>query len=162
MGTRAIPANRLLAAHAEVNKVFFTAEHLVVQGEQALIEPILVFSSSMFLPVVIAKAEAMAKFLFGSSEVLGIRRSITDQGLMGVEADVRAVDGSPEGVLRGLLLTRASEQVFGFETGPIQSQLLDLAGVIAYYRNEGAPALRGERDDVISADILTSQNWSST
>lgn len=159
MGTRAIPATRLLAAHAEAHKAFFTSDGFIIQGQQALVEPIIVFSPSMFLPAVIAKAESMAKFLFGSSEMFGTRRSTNDLGLLGIEADVMAIDGSAQGVLRGLLLARASEQVFGLLLSPVKSQLVDLSQITAYYRNDGAPALRGEKDDVISADLLLNQNW---
>lgn len=159
MGTRAIPASRLLASHAEVLKAYFTSEGLQVAGEKALLDPLIVFSPSMYLPAVIAKAESLAKFVFGSADVLGVRRSVNDLGVLGVEADVKAVDGSPEGVLRGLLLARASEQVFDMNLLFGKSQLIDVARITAYYRGEGAAAVRGERDDVISADVTSSYEW---
>lgn len=162
MGTRAIPASRLLAAHAEANRAFFTSDGLIIQGEQALLEPIIVFSPSMFLPAVITKAESIAKFIFGSADMMGTRRSTNELGLLGIEADVMAVDGSPQGILRGLLLARASEQVFGLLLNPMKSQLIDVAAISSYYRNEGAPALRGEIDDVISADLLLDYDWNQS
>lgn len=156
---RAIPAQRLLASHAMNMGATFAFASMAAPDESATVDPIVVFSPSMYLPAVIAKAEAIAKFVFGSADVLGVKRTVNELGILGVEADVMAIDGSPEGVLRSLLLTRASEQVFEFNTSAQKAQQIELAGVTAYYRSEGAPAVRGERDDNLS-DESSSYEWS--
>lgn len=161
MGMRAIPADRLLASHAAALKVAFAFEGMGHAGEALQIEPIVVFSPAMYLPAVIAKAEAIAKFLFGSSEVLGVRRSVNDMGVLGVEADIMPIDGSPQGILRSLLVVRASEQLFDFQLNSPGLQFIDLARVTAYYRTEGAAALRGERDDVISEVNTLNYKWAT-
>lgn len=154
MGLRAIPAGRLLAAHAQTFKAKFVFSNL----SDDEFDPIVVLSPGMYLPAVIAQAEAIAQFIFGSTEVLGVRRSINEMGLLGVESDVRPVDGSPQGVLRSLLLTRASEQVFNFNAQQAMSPVIDLARLTNYYRTEGAAAIRGECADVLVADV-SSYNW---
>lgn len=114
------------------------------------ISPDLVFSPSLYLPAVIAKAEALAVFAFGSAEVLGVRRLITDMGWLGVDADVLGIDGTPGGVLRSLLLTRASEQVFTLLS--TKDRRIDLGPVTDYYRGPGARAIRGQIADVLTPE----------
>lgn len=156
MGLRAIPAQRLLASHAATLGAVFTFPDVAMTGgrEPVAVDGIVVFSPAMFLPAVISKAQALAKFVFGSADVLGVDRSVNDLAVLGVEADVMTIDGSPQGVLRSLLLTRASEQLFEFNINnrADTTQVIDLARVTAYYRSEGAPALRGEQDDFLSID----------
>lgn len=159
MGTRAIHVARLLAAEAGNLRVTFTANGLTLGSESVpTIDPLVIFSPSMYLPAVIAKAESLAKFVFGSAEVLGVRRRVNDLGVLGVEADVKAVDGSPEGILRGLLMSRASHQVFDWKVDGTTPQSIDVSRITAYYRGHGAAAVRGEKDDVISGDI-SSYDW---
>jgi hypothetical protein len=157
VGLRAIPAQRLLAAHARnLGAQFFSAPEF--SGDKGLnLDPIMVFSPSMFLPAIIAKAESLAKFVFESADMLGVRREINHRCVLGVEADVLAVDGSPEGVLRSLLLTRASEQVFEFNADLRQQHVVDVNRVRNYYLTEGAQAIRGERDDSLSVEVLSCQ-----
>lgn len=156
MGLRSIPAQRLLAAHAATLGAVFTFPDVAFSADQApvAVDGIVVFSPAMYLPAVISKAQALAKFVFGSADVLGIERSVNDMAVLGVEADVMTIDGSPQGVLRSLLLTRASEQLFELNTNhrADTQQVIDLGRVTAYYRSEGAPAIRGEQDDFLSVD----------
>lgn len=148
-----MPAQRFLASHARTLGVVFTYQQPHGSEDPVSLDPIVVFSPSMYLPAVIAKAEALARFVFGSAEALGVRRVIHDLGVLGVEADVMSIDGSPEGLLRATLLARASEQVFEYRESPTaREQLVDLSRATAYYRGEGAPAVRGEQDDVLSAE----------
>lgn len=161
MGLRAIPAQRLLTAHPSIHRVVFSYGADALENQDAGIDPIVVFSPSMFLPAVIARAEALARFVFGSSEVLGVRRSVNEMSILGVEADVAAIDGSPQGVLRSLLMMYASEQVFSLNARLQKADrplVVDLASVRSYYISEGAPALRGERDDLLTADS-THYEW---
>ena len=153
MGLRAIPAQRFLASHARGLGVVFVFKQPHLPEDMAPIDPIVVFSPAMYLPAVISKAEALAKFVFGSADALGVRRAVHDMGVLGVEADVMSIDGSPEGLLRATLLARASEQVFELgEFALSRRQEIDLARVTSYYRGDGALAIRGEEDDILSAD----------
>lgn len=155
MGLRAIPVTRLLAAHAATFQALFVFESMNGPVE---IEPLLVFSPAMFLPVVISQASALATFLLGSDELLGLKRSIADGGIFGVEADIMEVDGSPQGILRASLMTYASELVFNL--GQVQKNqqgqsMIDLTPITHYYRSEGAAAVRGERADVLNNEPRT-------
>lgn len=161
MGLRAIPAQRLLAAHPSTQRAMFVYGKTTLGAEDGGIDSILVFSPSMFLPAVIARAEALARFAFRSSEMLGVKRSSNDMAMLGVEADVAGIDGSPQGVLRSLLMSYASEQVFNLYGQPAdgeRSVSVDLASVRSYYLGEGALALRGERDDLLTVDS-THYDW---
>lgn len=160
MGLRAIPAARLLAAHVTGLNAVFTYPGLQAEGEEALnLDPIVVLSSAMYLPAVVAQAEAIAAFCLpaGGSDVLGIKRTVNDMGVLGVECDVGAIDGSAQGILRSALLVQACEQVFGLKADaqgkPQVPQRVDLARVTAYYRGEGAAAVRGERADILMGEI---------
>lgn len=160
MGLRAIPVQRLLAAHPSTRRATFAYGQVTLGGDGG-IDAVVVFSPSMFLPAVIARAEALARFMFGSSEMLGVKRSSNDMAMLGVEADVASIDGSPQGVLRSLLMTYASEQVFSLNARPDageRSITVDLASVRSYYLGEGALALRGERDDLLTVDS-THYDW---
>lgn len=159
LSTRVIPAQRLLAANAQNLGVQFVASPVHPGDEGLRLDPILVFSPSMFLPAIVAKAESLAKFVFLSSEMLGVRRSINNLGALGVETDVLAVDGSPAGLLRALLLTRACEQVFSFRVDEVALQIIDVTGIRNYYLGEGAQAIRGERDDTLSEEARNYE-WS--
>lgn len=161
MGLRAISAQRLLAAHPSTRRAVFSYGKPILGVEDEGIDAIVVFSPSMFLPAVIARAEALARFTFGSSQMLGVKRSANDMSILGVEADVAHIDGSPEGLLRSLLMSYASEQVFNLHVKPSLDDhvtSVDLASVRSYYLGEGAMALRGERDDVLTADA-THYDW---
>lgn len=163
--SRAIPAQRFLAADASGMGAVFTSGRLTLSDDEPRFSPLVVFSPSMYLPAVIAKAEALAKFVFGSAEMLGVRRVVNEMGVLGVEADTMGIDGSAAGMLRALLLRRAAEQVFDQLLGQPQSSrpdanslVIDLAAVTSYYRGEGRSAVRGERDDVLNSDPL-SYDW---
>lgn len=154
MGLRAIPASRMLAAYVEKYNATFTFAGMEVNGEIVAIEPIVVFSPAMYLPAVIAQAEAKAIFQWGSADVLGVKRTINELGVLGVECDVMPIDGSAQGILRGLLLAQAAEQVFNLiSPGQSSAQVIDLSRATAYYRSEGAAAVRGECADVLIGDV---------
>lgn len=160
---RAIPAQRLLAAHPATRAAVFSYGQTTSDDDDLGIDAIVVFSPSMFLPAVIARAEALAKFTFGSAEMLGVKRVVSDMSILGVEADVAGIDGSPQGVLRSLLMSYASEQLFGL-TPNLTSKAadrsigVDLSVIRAYYLGEGALALRGERSDLL-VDDSTQYDW---
>lgn len=155
MGLRAIPIQRTLASLPQVVGVVFSFQGMTLATGDVIVEPVLVFSPAMFLPAVVARAESLAKFLYGSSDVLGVKRSINEMGILGVEADIAAVDGSPQGIIRATLMTYAAEQVFDLFDYQARSSPVDLASIRSYYRGEGALALRGERDDVLTVDPTT-------
>lgn len=154
MGLRAIPVGRVFA---QIVTSQFKARFAITMadGEAMEVDPVVVFGPAMYLPAIVAQAEAIAQFNFQSTDVLGVKRSVTEMGLLGVECDVLPIDGSPGGILRGLLLTHACEQVFNLRPAGLhsQEQLVDLTAVTNYYRSEGASAVRGERPDVLMKEI---------
>jgi hypothetical protein len=157
MSLRAISAQRFLASDAALFGAVFTALPSLSgashnSNDKVPLGRLTVLSPAMFLPAVIAQAEAIAKFAFGSTEVLGVRRKQNELGLFGVEADVLAIDGSPAGILRSTLLLRASQQVFKLNTAERLLQIVDLSGIREYYVTEGADAIRGSADDVLTDD----------
>lgn len=169
---RAVPAQRLLASHPATRTAIFHFGEVDSNDDGLGVDAITVFSPSMFLPAVIARAEAMAKFAFGSSEMMGVKRVVNEFAFCGVEADIAAIDGSPEGVLRSLLMCHASEQLFGLNVAspaPSQTQtkiaadhfiVVDLFKIRSYYVAEGAAALRGERVDILSDESINLFNMS--
>ena len=146
---RAIPAQRLLGAHAKQSRVIFKSD----SDRILTVPPLLVFSPVMYLPAVVAKAKALAELAFGSSDMLGIKRT-AGHGLLNQEADVLAIDGTAPGILRAALLTRASEMVFGF-SGDKEIQI-DLGAVLQLYRDARHQAiLAGELADELPIGDLS-------
>jgi hypothetical protein len=157
MSYRAISAQNFLASDAALFGVVFTALPSLYgaapnDNEKFPLGRITVFSPAMFLPAVIAQAEAIAKFAFGSTDMLGVRRKSGGLGLLGVEADVLEIDGSPAGLLRSAILLFACQQVFKLNTAQRLQQVIDLSGIREYYLTEGAGAIRGDADDVLTDD----------
>jgi hypothetical protein len=147
----AIPTQRMLASHATQSGISFRSG---IRNRDY--EPLIVFSPAMFLPAVISKAQALAEHVLGSSDVLDIRRHESPTGLLGVEADVGPVDGTPQGLLRGALMARASELVFGFSVLRANAPEVDLDATLARYMSgEGAAIVRGEAPD--SVDLEASE-----
>lgn len=114
-----------------------------------------VFSPSMLLPAIVAKAEALLRYSLGqdAAAVLGVQRSMSPLAQFGVEADVKPIDGSTEGLLRALFIVQAAEQILEQCPRSRQASLLiyDLNPVISYYQGEGLLAIKG-----LQADSLTS------
>lgn len=140
-GYRALTAQRLLAADADACQVGFSLKTTKLSSQT-------VFSPAMFLPAVVAQAEAMALFCFGSTDVVSVTRLKSDSGLFGVEVDTGLIDSSPEGLLRSALLIRASQQVFGFGEG--QPKQLNIQPVCDYYLGDGLLAVLGLDNDILS------------
>lgn len=146
---RAIQAQRLLSAYLADLGATFTLQ-LNDRSEPVALDGAVVLSSSMMLPAVVCRAEAIATHLYGSAEMLEVKRRVNELCALGVDVEVGLIDGSPVGLLRSLLLTRACEQVFGImPDGPPQQ--VDLGPVARYYQQEGANALRGNELDVLPA-----------
>lgn len=105
-GYRCISATRLMAAQADALGLRF---HLAGQAMPSVV----VFSSMMLMPAVADALEGLAGQAFGSTEPLGVIRSVSALGLLGEEADIAVIDGSPAGLIRGALLETAWRAALG-------------------------------------------------
>lgn len=159
MGTRALPAWRFLARHAKEQGMEFLYQPVNPDDRVQRFDSIVVMSPAMFLPAVIAKAEAIAKFNFGGTAMLGVKRSSNHLGVLGVEADVLPVDGSAAGLMRSFLLIRACEQLFDF--GFSNSKKVDLSRIAEYYNGEGQAAVLGKCSDLLTEDV-SHYEWSQS
>lgn len=149
---RAFPIQRILANDAA---------GMTFRSQRGDMNALVVFSPIVFMPVIAAKAVAIARHVFGpeGDQVLGLQRTLSDGAMFGLEATVGPLDGSPEGILRALIMTRASQQVFGFTAG--RPQVIDLDAVAkSYETEEGREVLMGTRSDVIDLASAAGYDWS--
>ncbi len=130
-GYRAISSTRLMAAQADAQGLSF---HLSGQAMPAVV----VFSSIMLMPAVADELEGLAEQVFGASDLLGVTRSVSPLGLLGEEADIAVIDGSPAGLMRAALLEPAWKLALGVNDNLSE---IDLFPVIsAFMQRRARPA----------------------
>lgn len=109
-GYRCISADRLMAAQAQDLGLRFE-----MGGQE--IPAVVVFSPVMFMPAVADVLQELVSTAFDSSEVLGVVRNSSPLGLLGEEADIAVIDGSPAGVIRASFLESAWRQALCVKEG---------------------------------------------
>lgn len=103
---RSLPAQRLLASYAQTQGISFSEKQ--ADGEAVPVDAIVALSPAGFLPAVIAFARSVAINAFGpdGDRILDTRCRANVDTALGVLANVSAMDSSPAGLLRGLILSR--------------------------------------------------------
>jgi hypothetical protein len=134
-GYRCIPAGRLMAAQAEEQGVSFS-----VWGQR--LPAIVVFSPVMFMPAVIDVLEELVVDAFGSAQALCIRREPSELGILREQAEMAAIDGSPEGLIRGLFIEAAWQRALWPLAADKEADLTPVVASFAEQRAVRSPVQR--------------------
>lgn len=129
----AIPAQRLLTHEARQAGVKF-----LMGDSRREIPSLLIFSAAWAMPLVstYAKALALAAFGRGSAVLIEAQRVASDLAPLGYESHVLPMDGSPAGLLRAALLTRAAQEALGYRLNAPQIQPVDWVALVNRARHD--------------------------
>lgn len=139
---RAIPAQRFLASHAKVCQLTFV--EMLEPGATVEMPAIVAYSPVVLLPAVIATARVLALHLFESDAMLAIDPPRGGSGYLGVCVNLGPIDSTPEGLLRALLLKRASDILFRVHAKADASRICVSDLLTAYQTEKGQRILLGQ------------------
>lgn len=150
---RAIPVQRFLASHAGVCRQSFLQSP--ESGLNIEMPAIVAYSPAVLLPAVIATARTFAFHLFDSDAMLAIEAPMIGMGLLGVTANIGPIDSTPEGLLRTVLMARASDVIFLTHAKKENPSQLYVESLFEFYMTEeGQQILSGQKFQEIDISVL--------